>query len=128
GALVPFQVLPVHRTTPHPIGGNLAAWRQGNEAALVQLEQERARRHVLQLPRSVAPIPVRRQRLRQTSATPPRILPQPLTEPLQVQFPHRPALHHATFAHGRESKPGKNRSPVQNEKSSHPVPGPPGSA
>ena len=62
--LVPFRVLPHLRATPHPIGGNLAAGRQCNQAALVQLEQERARRHVLQLARSVAPVPVRRQLLR----------------------------------------------------------------
>jgi hypothetical protein len=31
-------------------------------------------------------------------------LPHPLTEHLQVQFPHRPALHDKTFAHGLENK------------------------
>jgi hypothetical protein len=37
-------------------------------------------------------------------------------------------LHDKTFAHELENNPGENRSPVQNEKSSHPVPRPPGSA
>src|SRR5208283_2780941 len=101
--------------------------RQGKKAALVQLEQEGARRHVLQLPRSVVPVPMRRQRLRQTAATPTRILPHPLTEHLQVQFAHRPALHDKTFAHGLENKPGKSGVQSKMKKSSNPVPRPPGS-
>src|SRR5208283_3664238 len=81
---------------------------KGNQAPLVQLQQQRPCRHVLPQASPITPIPLLTQRLGQSPPAPVRMSRQQLADLLQVALRYLSALHQHSVVHRGSMPEGKS--------------------
>src|SRR6266550_3069579 len=92
----------------HTVGRYLTPRGKGNQAPLMQFQQQRPCRHVLPQPSPITPIPLLTQRLGQSPPAPGRMSRQQLADLLQVALRYcRPCTSKASFTREvcRKKKP-----------------------
>src|SRR5437016_2470516 len=92
----------------HTVGRYLTPRGKGNQAPLMQFQQQRPCRHVLPQPSPITPIPLLTQRLGQSPPAPGRMSRQQLADLLQVALCYLSALHQQRVVHQGSMPEGKS--------------------
>ena len=103
-----------YRQDAHPIWTTPPPHGQLDKPTLLQLQEQRASRHVFELTRCIAPIPLRRQLPGHAPTAPLRMLIKKLANLAQPRRINHPALNRHGFRHEPNCERSKLRSPAKN--------------